>query len=46
MTRQKSVFDETMAFNKHHVPHTQARLVDRNGHRTDVKLRRLLNEQD
>lgn len=31
-----SMFDETMAFNKHHVPHAQARLVDRNGHRTDV----------
>jgi oleate hydratase len=33
---QVSVFDETMAFNKQHVPHAQARLVDRNGHRTDV----------
>jgi oleate hydratase len=31
-----SVFDETMAFNKLHIPHAQARLVDRNGHRTDV----------
>ena len=31
-----SVFDETMAFNKLHLPHAQARLVDRNGHRTDV----------
>jgi oleate hydratase len=31
-----SVFDETMAFNKLHVPHAQARLVDRNGHGTDV----------
>ena len=31
-----SVFDETMAFNKQHVPHAQARLVDRNCHRTDV----------
>jgi oleate hydratase len=31
-----SVFDDTMAFNKLHVPHAQARLVDRNGHRTDV----------
>jgi oleate hydratase len=33
---QVSVFDETMAFNKQHVPYAQARLVDRNGHRTDV----------
>src|SRR5580692_10555929 len=33
---QVSVFDETMAFNKEHVPHAQARLVDRNCHRTDV----------
>jgi len=33
---QLSVFDETMAFNKLHVPHALARLVDRNGHRTDV----------
>ena len=31
-----SVFDETMAFNKQHVPHAQARLVDRNCHKTDV----------
>ena len=31
-----SVFEETMAFNKAHVPHAQARLVDRNGHRTNV----------
>ena len=31
-----SVFDETMAFNKLHIPHAQARLVDRNGHRVDV----------
>jgi len=31
-----SVFDETMAFNKQNVPHSQARLVDRNCHITDV----------
>jgi len=33
---QLSVFDETMAFNKQHIPHAQARLVDRNCHRTNV----------
>jgi oleate hydratase len=33
---QVSVFDETMAFNRQHVPNAQARLVDRNCHRTDV----------
>ncbi len=33
---QQSVFDDTVAFNKLHIPHAQARLVDRNGHRTDV----------
>jgi len=33
---QVSVFEETMAFNKRHVPHAQARLVDRNCHKTDV----------
>jgi oleate hydratase len=33
---QVSVFDDTIAFNKRHIPHAQARLVDRNGHRTDV----------
>jgi len=33
---KQSVFDETIAFNELHVPHAQARLVDRNGHRTDV----------
>jgi oleate hydratase len=33
---QMSVFEETMAFNKQHVPHAQARLVDRNCHKTDV----------
>jgi oleate hydratase len=33
---QVSVFEETMAFNKQHVPHAQARLVDRNCHKTDV----------
>ncbi|MEO8319669.1 MAG: oleate hydratase, partial [Bradyrhizobium sp.] len=31
-----SVFEETMAFNKQHVPRAQARLVDRNCHKTDV----------
>jgi oleate hydratase len=33
---QMSVFEDTMAFNKQRVPHAQARLVDRNCHKTDV----------
>ena len=33
---QHSVFDDTVAFNKQHVAQAQARLVDRNVHRSDV----------
>jgi oleate hydratase len=32
----KSVFEETIDFNKHNVSHSQARLVDRNGAKIDV----------
>ena len=32
----RSVRDETIAFNKAHVAHSQARLVDRNRHKVDV----------
>jgi oleate hydratase len=31
-----TVFEETVAFNKLHLPHSKARLVDRNGHKVDV----------
>jgi oleate hydratase len=35
-TGNQSVFDETVAFNLLHKPHSLARLVDRNRHRVDV----------
>ena len=33
----RSVFEETVSFNQHHPSHAQARLVDRNRFRVDVK---------
>ncbi|GLH75783.1 oleate hydratase [Bradyrhizobium sp. SSBR45G] len=33
---KRTVRDETITFNKSHVPHSQARLVDRNRHKVDV----------
>ena len=36
-TPGKTVFDETIEFNKHHKPHSQARLVDINRHKIDVE---------
>lgn len=35
-TPEISVFDETIAFNKRHIAHSQARLVDHNRHIVDV----------
>ena len=36
-TPGKTVFDETIEFNKHHKPHSQARLVDINRDKIDVE---------
>lgn len=36
VTPSQSVFDETVVFNRRHLPHSMARLIDRNRHRLDV----------